>query len=104
MVHPPAYLKQGGCFTTLDNAALERSGFPGRNRCMISSSPVAQSGGREVHDNCVLDRHVAHRAHKDTLDPGIRKRESTTVVRFGHILKSSRRRAVIYMLPRLYQE
>ena len=65
------YMQQRGGFTALHGAMPEHRGFPGENGSVISSGPVAQSRGGEVHDDRILNRHCAHGADEDALDPVI---------------------------------
>ncbi len=51
---------------------------------MISSCPVMQCGGREIHDDRILKQHVTDSRHQGAFDPVIGKRERSTLIQFGH--------------------
>src|SRR5437667_7394353 len=64
----------------------EHGRFPRENGSMICSDPVVQGSGGEVHDDRILNRHIAHRTDEGAFDPIIGKGERTTLVGFGHTI------------------
>src|SRR5207248_9821914 len=75
-----SHVQQCSRVPTLNRAMAEHRGFPRENRSMISSHLLVQGSGGEVHDNGILNRHVAHCAHQHAFDPVIRERERTTLI------------------------
>ena len=63
------HVKQCDCFAALQCAMPEHGRFPRENGSMICSDPVVQGSGGEVHDDRILNRHIAHSADEDAFDP-----------------------------------